>query len=43
MQSKEKVMSDLQIAGVCLLAWANGVYLGWLIWRRPRLNYEENT
>jgi hypothetical protein len=32
-------MSDLYIAGLFLLGWANGLYLGWVLWRRPQLTY----
>jgi hypothetical protein len=33
-------MTQFEIAGLILLAWVNGIYLGWLLWRKPNLKYE---
>lgn len=36
------MMDDSLIAGLCLLCWLNGVCLGWILWRLPKLK-EKNA
>jgi hypothetical protein len=31
-------MNDWQICGLIVLAWANGVFFGWIRWRKPQLD-----
>lgn len=33
-------MNEWQICGLIVLAWANGIFFGWIRWRKPQLDAE---
>lgn len=33
-------MSEWMLVALILIGWGNGLYLGWLLWRKPFLTYK---
>ena len=32
-------MSDWLLAGIIVFSYLEGIYMGWLLWRKPTLGY----
>lgn len=34
-------MTDWHSLGVLVIGWAQGLGIGWMLWRKPKLNYKD--